>query len=848
MSNEENKRGVRSRRERCRRGRHGLAGAVCVVGLLLAALPALGQATGETAQTKTCTDLEGRPQACPLELPRPEAQAAGTRGELFRRDLRELARGVGGDQRWIWTSPARLRLQDAAWLTPMAGIATGLMMTDRTAAHEFSRGGGKDAANLAATAGVAGLAVGAGALYALGLERGDAKARESGRLSLEAATDALAFSEVLGYGFGRERPDQNGGAGRFFHWGDSSFPSAHTATAFAMATVLAQEYPQPLKQAVLYGLATGVGLARVKAERHFPSDVFVGGLSGYLIGRGVYRRHRDPTLAMYGTFAAPEEERAPGASPGEEREASPGKMSSTYIELDSWMYPALERLVARGVASGAFLGLRPWTRMAAERMLAEVDESGLDGDTAALVAALRQELKRETRRQHGAANRGLTVDQIYNRTQYIAGTPLNDSYHFGATVVNDFGRPYGQGWQQINGFQTRAENGRFSFFVRGEYQHSPGVAGYGAAAAQQIAVQDNTPVQTYRGRGASDAFRLLDTYVSMKLLGHEISVGKQSYWWGPDASTAMLLSNNAAPFYALRINRTTPLRVPLLSRLLGPFRYDNFFGKLQGHQFPPNVFFYGQKVNFEPTPNLELGFARDAVIGGTGNAPLTFGTFWTSFSSMSSGLSAGPPYHNRAGERHASFDFRYRLPGLRNWVTLYADSLVHDDVSPVDAPRRAAVMPGIYLTKFPGLRKLDLHVEGGTTDTTTPRAKGGQFYYYEAVFRDGYTNQGALLGSWLGREGTGGQAWLTYWLGPQSTVQAGFRTVKTSRYFVAGGESQSCAYGELHYALPHNLALEARLQVERWRSAVLAAGPQVDVTTQIGLSFDPRPWLERRGR
>jgi len=541
------------------------------------------------------------------------------------------------------------------------------------------------------------------------------------------------------------------------------------------------------------------------------------------------KQHHAPVVENFGTFET-EPSQLPIAS-----------MSSTYIELDSWVYPVVERLAALGVVRDDFLGLRPWTRIAVYRMLEGIDAQDLDAPASSLVTSLRTELDQEARLDAGKPNQAISLDEVYSRTQYLSGTPLNDGFNFGQTLANDFGRPYGHGWQQINGFETRAEHGRFSLFVRGEYQHTPSVAGYDASVAQVIATQDNTPVQSYSNRPAANVFRLLDTYASMHLLGQELSVGKQSYWWGPDDGSSMVLSNNAEPFYGLRINRTTPLYIPLLSKLLGPFRWDNFFGKLSGHQFPRQPFFYGQKINFCPTENLELGFSRNAVIAGTGpgGTPLTFGNFWSSFTSTSSGTyqSTG---HNVLGARHASFDFRYRLPWLRNWLTLYADSAIHDDVSPVDAPQNAVVTPGIYLAKIPGIPKLDLHVEGGTTDTKDPRAKGGQLYYYEGVYKDGYTNKGYLLSTWLGREGTGGQAWTTYWFTPESTLQLGYRTLKVSHYFVPQGESQADGYAKLHYAWHNGLVVQGLLQVERWRSPVLAATPQIDITTQIQVSFIPR--------
>jgi hypothetical protein len=512
--------------------------------------------------------------------------------------------------------------------------------------------------------------------------------------------------------------------------------------------------------------------------------------------------------------------------------------SSTYVELDSWVYPALERLAAQGVIQYEFLGLRPWTRKNIYQML----EHAVQGteSSAELVQAVKKELFRDVALGSDPLDKDIFIESVYSRTQFISGTPLNDSYHFGQTLADDFGRPYGHGLQQIAGFEARAEHGRLSLFVRGEYQRSPSVPGYSAAIADIIATQDTNPIRTYSDQPAGDAFRLLDTYASVELLGQQFSFGKQSYWWGPGAASAMMLSDDAEPFYAFRINRTLPLYIPLVSRLLGPFRYDNFFGKLSGHMYPRQPYFYGQKINFSPTKNLELGFSRDAVIAGDGSTPLTFGNFWSSFTSTSSGTSNNS-LRNVDGARHASFDFRYRLPGVRNWLTLYTDSLVHDDVSPVDAPRRAAITSGIYLSKFPRISKLDLHVEGGSTDITAS-SRGGKFYYWEGVYRDCYLNKGDLMGSWLGREGTGGQAWSTYWFNAQSTLQVGYRTLRISRSFVPQGENQQAAYGELRYRWQSGLALQFLLQVERWAAPVLAASPQTDVTTQFQLSFSPRGW------
>jgi hypothetical protein len=61
----------------------------------------------------------------------------------------------------------------------------------------------------------------------------------------------------------------------------------------------------------------------------------------------------------------------------------------------------------------------------------------------------------------------------------------------------------------------------------------------------------------------------------------------------------------------------------------------------------------------------------------------------------------------------------------------------------------------------------------------------GKFIYYEAVQKQGYTNQGQIFGDWIGREGKGGQAWLTYHLSGNEWLQLNYRRQKTAKDFIA---------------------------------------------------------------
>jgi PAP2 superfamily. len=88
------------------------------------------------------------------------------------------------------------------------------------------------------------MGAGAGGLYFLGLLTHNEHQRETGFLSGESAIDSLFVVEALKFATGRQRPYQADGHGHFWK-GGASFPSEHSAGAWAIAGILAHEYPSP---------------------------------------------------------------------------------------------------------------------------------------------------------------------------------------------------------------------------------------------------------------------------------------------------------------------------------------------------------------------------------------------------------------------------------------------------------------------------------------------------------------------------------------------------------------------------------------------------------------------------
>jgi hypothetical protein len=347
--------------------------------------------------------------------------------------------------------------------------------------------------------------------------------------------------------------------------------------------------------------------------------------------------------------------------------------------------------------------------------------------------------------------------------------------------------------------------------------------------------------------------RILEAYLSTHFLNHEISFGKQDDWLGPGLGGGMAYSNNAENIYSFRINRVEPLHVPGLSYVTGPFRYEFLVGSLKGHVAPNDPWVHVEKISFRPTENLEFGFERTVIWGGKGHEPVNLHSFLRSFFSFSAG---GPNKFTSSdpGARFGAFDFSYRLPYLRNYLTLYTDAEVHDDVSPIDAPRRAAWRPGLYLSHVPRIPKLDLRAETVWTDPPISTSVSGRFMYWEVVQLQGYTNKGQLFGDWIGREGKGGQGWITYHLSGNEMVQVGVRNQKVAKDFIPGSTTETqpgtgfliqggTTLNDINFQavkrIGKDFEINGNFALEHWKAPIYLPGQQTVTTTTIKLTWFP---------
>jgi membrane-associated phospholipid phosphatase len=783
------------------------------------------------AQTPTNGDAEvPPPRAAFLEVPGPA-------------NLKSLPRNLFLDQKDFWLTPVHMTKREWRWTVPLAFVGAGLLASDTAIANHTSSN--PTTVSRSVTASDAGLAllVGAGAgMFAWGHLTHNEDQRETGLLAGEAAIDAYLDTTVIKYATGRSRPFTDDGRGRFFQ-GGTSFPSGHAAISWAIASVIAHQYPGPVTQALVYGLAGGVSIARVTGRQHFPTDVIVGSALGWYTGRQVFRAHSrysSADIRKWGTFSKNEEDDV----------RDPRHMGSSYVPVDRWVYPAFDRLIASGFVDDRAVSIRPWSRLECARILSEVhrrvedDPNSTDGYIMSLLRDLDTEFAPETQLGKGnTPNVNAELESVYSRYTNISGPPLRDSFHFAQTIYDDFGRPYGRGSNAMAGLSSFAAAGPFTIYVRGEYQYGSSSQEYTAAQAQFIADFDQLPLNSVPTFGQTSHFRTVEAYAGLNIANWQFTFGQQSLWWGANRSTSILLSNNAEAIPMLRVERVSPMRVPLL----GPVIVSGFLGRMGGtrylrlgptfqlygdgiHNVDPQPFLWGANIAFKPTLNLELGFSLTSVFAGHGR-PLTLRTFLHTFSQHGNLQPLDP------GGRRPTMSASYRLPGLRDSVQVYADWLAEAQPLPLLYPTESGLSAGIYVSHLPRLRNMDFRCEG--IYSNIPGNSTNNLFYVNFHYPNGYRNYGQIMGSWVGRGGNGGEASTTYWFSARNKGTVTYRRMVTNPSLFGGGNLHDFS-GNVSWILRSGVEVAASVQYERWNFGLLNQGPRSNVSSTIEIRLWPK--------
>ena len=209
----------------------------------------------------------------------------------------DFALNYGGrlfwDTGYLLTAPGRWQSDEWRAFAIVAGGTAALFGADRPIDIESRRRHPRSSSekhvergiqNLGSLAGIGGVVAGS---ELFGFVWGNDEFKSLGMDALEAAVVSDLLTEMLKKMAGRERPYRADGPFEFKPFsGNASFPSGHSAIAFSLAATVSEHFDNDLWVTIpTYALATGVALARTRANAHFASDVFLGAAIGISTAR-----------------------------------------------------------------------------------------------------------------------------------------------------------------------------------------------------------------------------------------------------------------------------------------------------------------------------------------------------------------------------------------------------------------------------------------------------------------------------------------------------------------------------------------------------------------------------------
>ena len=358
-----------------------------------------------------------------------------------------------------------------------------------------------------------------------------------------------------------------------------------------------------------------------------------------------------------------------------------------YLPLDSPIYDQLETLNGLGYLDDYLDEVKPISRVEAARLTLEAqtnisEANRPDGLARGLVRDLRDQLRDEvgwleSNKEDNPPTMARPIDRV--EAQYIYSHGRQRLWEFQSPKSSNLlsateGTPL---LPYNNGIPTSP--GSNEVFKLGGWGGFGGfLSAYGEAAV-------TGPIgRTPNGTGR---FRPLGAEAVVSLGNIAVSFGEEEMWWGAGHFGALSQSNNASPIPGIRVQNVHPIILPWIFRYLGQFRFQAFFGQLDGGReppptagFPPNKTFSrpwidGQIFAFKPLPNFELGFTHTIMFGGAGNDNYTSLGFIGRLSGFATGSATVANTNSRAG-----IYLKFRFPKLRD-SQVFIETLGEDNLS-----------------------------------------------------------------------------------------------------------------------------------------------------------------------
>jgi membrane-associated phospholipid phosphatase len=272
--------------------------------IILLSLVAAGQESSSTTVFLTTPVIQGTALAPNLRMadfrlppldadntaPAPEgSEKSDTQEGLVKRSIKR----IGADQKRLYLAP--FEPHNLKW-DAIVLVGTGAFLAaDRHIENNISHAN-FHAYQITSDIALAGLASSLAGVYLYGAKTEHRHARETGAIELETLVNTFLIYTPMQLIFARQRPDEGNNHGNFFkhHAVNTSFPGGHAMFTWAMASVLADEYPKPWARVLSYGAAFTVTFTRFMARDHWSSDMLLGTALGIAIAENTFHARCNP--------------------------------------------------------------------------------------------------------------------------------------------------------------------------------------------------------------------------------------------------------------------------------------------------------------------------------------------------------------------------------------------------------------------------------------------------------------------------------------------------------------------------------------------------------------------------
>ncbi len=244
-------------------------------------------------------------------------------------------------------------------------------------------------------------------------------------------------------------------------------------------------------------------------------------------------------------------------------------------------------------------------------------------------------------------------------------------------------------------------------------------------------------------RLAGDNLTIQEGYVTLEVGDVALWVGRRAPGYGPGFGGTVMLDGEVAVDGG-GVVLTDGVDLPGFLNVLGPFRSEIFFSRLQRSGEILDPWFFGYRLSIAPHDRLELAINRAGMFGGTGNELDT--TFWRFMNAV---LGAAPPDGFNFENQVASGEIRYLAPLGNLPVSLYLEWGFEDWAGAYD--ENPGLIAGAELGGLPGLPEVSVGFEWASF--AGPGATGRRWFRH-GVFEDNWTVQGRLLAHPLGGDGS----------------------------------------------------------------------------------------------